>query len=58
MSLIGNNLWFILGGALTLTALYKELTCISCGILSVGLALALGIINVMWLEAEQPDDGQ
>jgi cyd operon protein YbgT len=27
-------------------------------ILGVGLALAFGIINVMWLESEQPDDGQ
>jgi cyd operon protein YbgT len=27
-------------------------------ILGVGLALAFGIINVMWLEAEQPDNGQ
>ncbi|MFZ3088605.1 MAG: cytochrome bd-I oxidase subunit CydX [Methylotenera sp.] len=25
-------------------------------ILGVGLALAFGIINVMWLEAEQPHD--
>jgi cyd operon protein YbgT len=25
-------------------------------ILGVGLALALGIINVMWLEADQQDD--
>lgn len=25
-------------------------------ILGVGLALALGIINVMWLESDQPDD--
>jgi cyd operon protein YbgT len=25
-------------------------------ILGVGLALAFGIINVMWLEAEQVDD--
>jgi cyd operon protein YbgT len=25
-------------------------------ILGVGLALAFGIINVMWLEAEQADD--
>jgi cyd operon protein YbgT len=27
-------------------------------ILGVGLALAFGIINVMWLEAEQLDDVQ
>lgn len=27
-------------------------------ILGVGLALAFGIINVMWLEAEQTDDDQ
>ncbi len=27
-------------------------------ILGVGLALAFGIINVMWLEAEQTNDGQ
>jgi cyd operon protein YbgT len=27
-------------------------------LLGVGLALAFGIINVMWLEAAQPDDGQ
>lgn len=27
-------------------------------ILGVGLALAFGIINAMWLEAELPDDGQ
>jgi cyd operon protein YbgT len=25
-------------------------------ILGVGLALAFGIINVMWLEADMPDD--
>ncbi len=25
-------------------------------ILGLGLAVALAIINVMWLEAEQPDD--
>jgi cyd operon protein YbgT len=25
-------------------------------ILGVGLALAFGIINAMWLEAEQPND--
>lgn len=25
-------------------------------ILGVGLALAFGIINVMWLEAEMPED--
>jgi cyd operon protein YbgT len=25
-------------------------------VLGVGLALAFGIINVMWLEAEQPND--
>lgn len=25
-------------------------------VLGVGLALALGIINVMWLEAQHPDD--
>jgi cyd operon protein YbgT len=27
-------------------------------ILGVGLALAFGIINVMWLESELPDDDQ
>ena len=27
-------------------------------ILGVGLALAFGIINVMWLEAEQTEDGR
>lgn len=26
-------------------------------VLGVGFAVAFGIINVMWLEAEQPDDG-
>lgn len=26
-------------------------------ILGVGLALAFGIINVMWLETEMPEDG-
>ena len=25
-------------------------------VLGVGLALAFGIINVMWLEAEKPED--
>ncbi|MDO9052085.1 MAG: cytochrome bd-I oxidase subunit CydX [Methylotenera sp.] len=27
-------------------------------VLGVGFAVASGIINAMWLEAEQPDDGQ
>ncbi|MGZ8983840.1 MAG: cytochrome bd-I oxidase subunit CydX [Methylotenera sp.] len=27
-------------------------------ILGVGLALAFGIINVMWLEADQPHEGE